>query len=346
MTPKPIGIALPVFLVLALAAWLWMLRSFTSWVGKGYAGTGDSDKIAAQAWSAGGVLVVWIALAALLLIAGSRGALPGPTGVAIWVTHLVSLGASLLAVFLLNRPELRWPLAGPVGAPLLIAGYIVWVCIAPRATPGAADWSICAAILILSLPAVPPALQMIGEGDGSIDATPGPKLDAWMAKQREARRVRELDELSKIDEDTTLSELQSHVQPDSPVLKEALEAMRKLPNRQAEAVQLLRSKSSFILHFLGDIDVEPTPELCEAARFYLREQAKPYRKDPLEYVLYSALTEGVASIRWISEHCDCDAELAEVEKTARASGSNPEAGKFIEAVVDMREKLAQRKKQQ
>jgi hypothetical protein len=337
---------LPVFLVLALLAWLWMLRSFTSWVGKGYAGTGDSDKIAAQAWSAGGVLVAWIALAALLLIAGSRGALPGPIGVAIWVAHLASLGASILAVFLLNRPELRWPLAGPVGAPLLIAAYVVWVCIAPRVTPGIPDWSICAAILILSLPAVPSALQMIGEGDGSIDATPGPKLDAWMAKQREARRVRELDELGKIDDDTTLSELQSHVQPDSPVLKEALEAMRKLPNRQAEAVQLLRGKSSFILHFLGDIDVEPTPELCEAARSYLREPAKPYREDPPEYVLYSALTEGVASIRWISEHCDCDAELAELEKTARASSSSPEAGKFIEAVVDMREKIAQRKKQQ
>lgn len=346
MTPKPIGIALPVFLVLALLAWLWMLRSFTSWVGKGYAGTGDSDKIAAEAWSAVGVLAVWIALAALLLIAGSIGALPGPISAAIWVAHLVSLGGSLLAVFLLNKPELRWPLACPVGAPLLIAAYVVWVSVAPRATPGIPDWSICAAILILSLPAVPPALQMIAQGDGSIDATPGPKLDAWMAKQREARRVRELDELSKIDEDTTLSELESHVRPDSPVLQEALEAMRKLPNRQAEAVQLLRDKSSFILHFLGDIDVEPTPELCEAARYYLREQAKPYRQDPPEYVLYSALTEGVASIRWISEHCDCDAELAEVEKTARASSGNPEAERFIAAVVDMREKLAERKKKQ
>ena len=346
MTPKPIGIALPVFLVLALVAWLWMLRSFTSWVGKGYAGTGDSSKIAAQAWSAAGVVAVWIALGALLLIAGSRGAWPGSIGAAIWVAHVVSLGGSMLAVFLLNNPELRWPLAGPVGAPLLIAGYVVWVSIAPRVTAGMADWSICAAILIVSLPAVPSALQMMGEGDGSIDATPGPKLDAWMAKQREERRARELDELSKIDEDTTLAELESHVRPDSPVLKEALEAMRKLPNRQAEAVQLLRDKSSFILHFLGDIDVRPTPELCEAARYYLREQAKPYRENPPEYVLYSALTEGVASIRWISEHCDCDSELAEIEKAARASGGNPEAEKFIGDVVGMREKLAERKKQQ
>jgi hypothetical protein len=346
MTPKPIGIALPVFLVLTFVTWLWMLRSFTFWVGKGYAGAGDSNKIAAQAWSAGGVLVVWIALGALLLIAGSRGALPGPIGVAMWVAHLVSLGGSILAVFLLNKPELRWPLAGPIGAPLLIAGYVLWVSIAPRATPGIPDWSLCAAILILSLPAVPPALQMIGEGDGSIDATPGPKLDAWMAKQREERRVRELDELSKIDEDTTLSELEGHIRPDSPVLQEALAAMRKLPNRQAEAIQLLRDKSPFILHFLGDIDLEPTPELCQAARYYLREHAKPYREDPPEYVLYKALTDGVASIRWISEHCDCGAELAEVEKTARASSSDAETEKFIAAVADMREKLAQRKKEQ
>ena len=346
MAPKPLGVALPVFLALTLLAWLWVLRSFTAWVGKGYAGTGDSNKIAAQAWSAAGVLAVWILLGALLLIAGSKDALPGPMGIAIWVVHLASLAGSLLAVFLLNKPQLRWPLVGPVGAPLLIAAYVVWVCVAPRLTPGIADWSVCAAILVLSLPAVLPALQMIGEGDGSIEATPGPKLDAWMAKQREARRLRELDELSKIDDETTLSELQSHVQPDSPVLKEALEAMRKLPNRQADAIQLLRGKSSFILHFLGDIDLEPTPELCEAAKYYLREEAKPYRQDPLEYVLYSALTEGVASIRWISEHCDCDAELAEVEKTARASGGNPETGKFIEAIVEMREQLAQRKKRQ
>jgi hypothetical protein len=345
MAPKSLGAALPLFLALALLAWLWMLRSFTTWVGKGYAGTGDSDKIAAQAWSAAGVVLVWILLGALLLIAGSKDALPGPMRAAIWVAHLASLAGSLLAVVLLNKPELRWPLAGPVGTPLLIAAYVVWVCVAPRVTPGIPDWSVCAAILVLSLPSVLPALQMISEGDASIEAMPGPKLDAWMVKQREARRLRELDELSRIDDETTLSELESHIRPDSPVLKEALESMRKLPGRQADAIQLLRGNSSFILHFLRDIDLEPTPELCEAAKYYLREEAKPYRKDPPEYVLYGTLTEGVASIRWISEHCECDAELAEVEKTARASTGNPETEKFIAAIVEMREKLARRKQQ-
>ena len=170
-----------------------------------------------------------------------------------------------------------------------------------------------AAVLALSLSIVLPASQFKADhlDSGSIDATPGPKLDKWMAEQREARRAAGLKELSNIDDETTLSELDPLVRKDSPVLQETLAAMRRLPHRQAEAILRFHGDFTFILNLLPDIDLQPTPELCGAIRGYLRRylrQERANRPEPMGFV-GASMQENIPSLGWISQHCDCDAEL-------------------------------------
>jgi hypothetical protein len=191
---------------------------------------------------------------------------------------------------------------------------------------------------------VPEAIQLLHSAgdDGSIDATPGPKLDAWMAKQREKRRTQELEELSKFDDETKLYEVEPLIRGDSPVRKEALEFMRHLPERQAEATQQLASQSSSILTFLADIDLKPTPALCTAARGYLRRAVRDRMARP-DYTpstfVGAEFEEGINGIRWISENCGCDAELAEMEKYARAQVQDaPEVQKFLAALTEIQAK--------
>jgi hypothetical protein len=193
----------------------------------------------------------------------------------------------------------------PAVTPVLIAAYVLYTFF-PSAQLEKAGFVLLGVVLVLSISIVPEAIGFAQTylDDGSIDATPGPKLDKWMADQRAARRARELEELRKTDDETKLYELESHIRPDSPVLQEALEVMRHLPNRQADAIQLLQTQSSYILHFLGDIDLQPTPELCTAARAYLRQAS------PVE------LEEGIESIRWIAKNCGCNAELIQIEANA------------------------------
>jgi hypothetical protein len=343
--PKSMGSALPVFLVLALVCWMFMLRSIAMWIGKAPVPGRETDRMMSQAWSGGLALLMWILLAALLLIASSKQVVPPSLGVAAWIVHPLSCVAALGAIAILYSPGRFWLMAIPAVAPVLIAGYVVYaffpqVQIIPITNAGFALWGI---VLALSLSMVPEAIRFSAAhlDDGSIDATPGPKLDRWMAQQREKRRADGLEELRKSDDETKLYELEHLIRPDSPVLQETLEFMRHLPTRQEQAIQLLQSQSSYILHFLADIDLQPTPQLCTAARGYLHQavrerEAQPH-STPSSFV-GAEFEEGLNGIAWISKNCGCKAELAEIEAYARAQQQDaPEVQKFLAALAAIQE---------
>jgi hypothetical protein len=113
----------------------------------------------------------------------------------------------------------------------------------------------------------------------------------------------------------------------------------------ADTMMLLETQSSYILHFLGDIDLQPTPELCNAARAYLsravRERQTQPDTLPSSYV-GTEFAEGVESIRWIAKNCGCDAQLDQLEAYAGAQlRGSPDVQKFLAALVSIRAEAKQ-----
>jgi hypothetical protein len=344
------GTAAPVFLVLLVICWILMLWTILSWIGKAPVPGRETDRVISQAYSGGLAVLVWIFLAALVLIGNSKNVVPPGIGAAAWAVLPLSGLAALASIGVLYDPKVHWPVAIPCVLPILIAAVVLYA-FYPRTIPVAmAGFALWGVVLAISISIVPEAIRFAQNylDDGSIDAAPGPKLDKWMADERAARRARELEELRKTDDETRLYELESHIRPDSPVLQEALEVMRHLPNRQSDAIQAFESQSSYILHFLGDIDLQPTPQLCTAARNYLsravRERQARADAAPLPFV-GAEFTEGIESIRWISKNCGCDAELAQIEAYAHAQQQDaPEVQKFLAAIAAIRAEKDKAKK--
>lgn len=333
-----------IVLALLVFCWLSMLWTAASWIGKAPIPGRATDRIVSQAYSGALLLLVWIFLGALLLIANSKQVVPASFGAIAWVVLPVSCAAALAAGAVLYNPERRWPIVIPAVVPVLIAGCVVYAFFLPLRNAGLAMWG---AVLVLSVSIVPEAIRFAETylDDGSIEATPGPKLDKWMAEQRAARRTRELEELRKTDDETRLYELENHIRPDSPVLKEALEVMSHLPLRQSDAIMLLQTQSSYILHFLGDIDLQPTPQLCTAARNYLSQavRERQTRPDVLPSLYLGAeFSEGIESIRWISKNCGCNTQLDQMEAYARAQQQDsPDVQKFLAAIASIRAEAKQ-----
>jgi hypothetical protein len=131
------------------------------------------------------------------------------------------------------------------------------------------------------------------------------------------------------------------MRPTSPVREQAIEFARHLPNRQADLIQMLNGSDSRGLWLIDQIDVQPTPELCQAARGWLRDairQRKQMFHSGPEQFVGMEFQEGVAGIAWISKHCGCRAELDELDAYARAQDQNaPEVKQFLEALTAIRE---------
>jgi hypothetical protein len=89
---------------------------------------------------------------------------------------------------------------------------------------------------------------------------------------------------------------------------------------------------------LPDIDLQPTPELCGAIRGYLQRylaQARANRDQPMDFVS-AQMEECIPSLGWIARHCDCNAELDDLEKFARAQLDSPRVREFLASLADVR----------
>jgi len=107
----------------------------------------------------------------------------------------------------------------------------------------------------------------------------------------------------------------------SPVRQEALEFAHHLPNRQSDMIQMLVNSESEPLVFIADIDIQPTPELCNAARSWLHravvERQQMFHSGPEPFVGIE-FEEGLSGIKWISANCGCEKELDEIAAYARS----------------------------
>ena len=339
------GFAAQAILALAFLCWIAMLGSIANWIGKAPTPGRETDRVVLQAYSAGAAVLLWILLAALLLVGSSKQVIPVSVGAIAWIAIPLSGLAALAAIAVLYDPPRRWPLILPVVLPLLIAGYVIYAFLPSVQTvstsaAGLAMWGIVA---VLSVSIVPTAAAFLKvHGGGSVRAEPGPELDRFMASERDRARAGALSELSKMDDETKLYEVKTMLRANSPVRQEAIEFARHLPNRQAEMVRMLANSESEPLVFLADIDIQPTPELCGAARNWLHQavvqRRRMFHSGPEPFV-GSEFEEGLNGIAWISANCGCEKELDEIQAYAQSQDQNaPAVQKFLAALAAIRKK--------
>jgi len=314
-----------------------------TWTGKTPVPGRETDRMISQAYSGGFALLAWIFLAALLLIATSKEVMPAQMGFVAWLVHPLSCVAALAAIASLFNPQRFWPTVIPAVMPLLIAGYVLYAFYPsmqtiPMLKAGAIMWT---AVGVLSISVVPAAVSLLPAGSGSIEAKPGPEMDAFEDKKRQQYRDDVLNTLRQTDEETRLYELSNLVRADNPALPQVLDVMRKLPLRQADAIQMLESLDTRVLTFLADIDLDATPQLCTAARGFLhgivQSRLSSFGNTGNDFVGME-FSEGVNGIRWIAKNCGCKAELAEIEAYARQQKVEaPAVSDFLTALTEIRD---------
>jgi len=337
------GMAGQVLLVLAFLCWAGMLISIFVWIGREPTPGRETSRVVQQAYSGGAAVLLWIFLAALVLVGSSKQVVPGIVGALAWIALPLSGAGALAAIGVLYEPQRHWPVLLPALWPLLIAGYVAYAFFpSPAVSPTAAGLVVWGVVSALSLSVAPSAFAVMeAHGGGSVSAEPGPELDRFKARELERARAQGLDELRQMDDETKLYEVERWMRPGSPVREQALEIARHLPNRQGDLIQMLNGGDSSGLWLIDQIDVQPTPELCQSARVWLRNAI--YNRQHMfhsgrEQFVGMEFEDGLAGIAWISTHCGCAAELDELDAYARAQDQNaPQVKQFLEALTAIRE---------
>jgi hypothetical protein len=122
---------------------------------------------------------------------------------------------------------------------------------------------------------------------------------------------------------------------------------RKLDHRTSDAIEMLGEDeytAQTMLRYLPVLDLDATPQLCEAAHQVLHRQFaqiyRPKADDPRPYrELLSRLGDGAqfSALRWLAEHgCAVAAELSDAESLVRAYQDSPERAAMLATLAQLR----------
>ena len=305
---SPVSVAFAAGLaILALLLWLLELASLSDLTGSDAAGNAIT-----QAYAIIGLFLLWLLLAVLAIIAYAKGTMPGWAAIAALVLIPASGVATLGALGLLTTPTIapyRWPIIVPALVPPLIIAFSFWALLpatharVPARFAAGFTWG---TILLLCLALVP--MMQVRE-----------RVHA----REEARRAQLDADLRQVPADAPLWALTPFLAKGNYVqYAELVRRIRALGRRQADAEAML-ARGDFPLRYLGQLDLTPTPALCENARALLRQRvapltlATPNAKDFAD--IAGEVGDAVAALRWLIDYdCNATAEAAAWETMAKA----------------------------
>ena len=309
-------------------------------------GSDPAGNALSQAYAVFMVIGLWILLAALLLIAGLRGQMPRWAPLAALLLLPASGAAALAAVQLLADTFYRakWPIVIPAVAPLLVIGFALWAYLpalrhaVPAAAASSISWSI---VLLLSVAPWPAVAYRARHG-----AADRAKAEAvWKAEEPrrlEAERQRNLAAFHKLTSESELEQWLAFRIPGNTLREQALEGIRRLPRRQADAELMIRRRLDYLWEDMPELDLVATPVICDGARAFLRQQREDIRparpSDPPSFaVMVERVEPYLPTMQWlVDQHCDCEAELAALAATVRIYPDSPERNRFLEALTRIR----------
>lgn len=282
---------------------IWLLQTAS------LADLGHSDAAGnamAQGFTAIEIIVLWVLLAVLLAVCGVAGRMPWPAAAAAVILLPASGYAAIIALDLLannDTPPYLWPIVTPTLVPPIVVGFCFWTLLPvlrsmiPTALAAGVAWG---ATLLLCVALWP----MVKSREAAIE-------------QQEALRAKWDADFASLSPGASLWDLTPFLDTrDDTRQTAALERIRKLDRRQAET-EVMLDRGDFPLLYLGRIDLDPTPSLCDKARADLRRQVKSLMPQAAGSRPYAEVADRVAAalaaMKWlVGNGCSCDAEIPRV----------------------------------
>jgi hypothetical protein len=332
--PQNLGASGVALLSLALVCWLACLLFIFSVAGKQV--HGDAALGQAYAFILGSVCaaLTWLWLGGLLLKAGVEGVLPA--GGIVLLLYLASALAAAAAVFLVTDNSTgAWPASILVLLPALMMVYVFALyqpSLRPLFSSPRASVVMAGLVLLISAAPFPAAIPRLF-GNRTNRAAVQQEIDAHT-------RDENLRKLQAMPADAPLWDWFDLLYEQSGVRAEAIEAVRHLDRRQSDMEEALGYDVPMAIRLIPDLDLQPTPRLCEAAGNYLRKTAKETRvrpkQDPREYG-GTWVAESLPALRWLMSHgCDCDATIAAMEASVSTFIDTPARNATLSQLAELR----------
>lgn len=276
-------------------------------------GLGQSDAAGnglAQAYAAAEIALVWGLLAVLLLVTGISGGMAWQIAYGSMALLLVSAFASIQALPLLvdhDSPPFLWPIITPALVPPIVMAFCLCLLFpaARRAVPTRYAAGIAAGAVLLLCAAQWPLAQIRDQAQEHEAQARG----KWMA------------DFLHVPADAPLWDWTPFLNtPDENRQYAVLARIRKLDRRQSDAETML-DRGDFPLKYLGQMDLDPTPVICDKTRALLRRRVQKLISPAAGSRPYTDVADEVAgalaAMQWLVGYgCSCDTEAQEWEAMA------------------------------
>ena len=328
-----------ILLVLAFLLWIALAGNLATITQNDPATSGLS-----MAFGALTAIAIWLLLAVVLVAGGFRHGFPPMAKTAAFVLHPLSCVSAVLAITMLeSRFMPRWPILTPLVAPLVIAAFAVWILsLQLRAwmSPEKATFAAWGTVLVLTLAPLPLFAMRSKLINERAKASSRAEASA-LVDQEEAERQRNLAGFKRLTLDSHMREWAKFARSGNTLRDQALDGIRGLAHRQADAEQMLDERSDFVLLELPHLALEPTPGLCEKARKFMRGYAavsRPRIASPPPYSIIEAKIElYLPAVEWLSARgCRCDAELSDFENLVMAFADSTVRQQVVAKIQRMR----------
>jgi hypothetical protein len=306
-----------------------------------------------QAFGALMAIALFVLLAIVLVLGAVRGSMPVWMRVAMVVLVPASGAATIATIEVLSQGTewpVRWPLAVPILAPFVVIAVALWSYLPSlRASTSPTVVGVVAVLTLAVLSIAPwPLLRERGRvrraGPGELQAIRAGKRARWSASDSASERA----QFEALEATDPLYTWLPFTEPGHPLRDRAFAAIAKLPEKQREVEEMVRSGNVAAVREIPNLGVEATPTLCDAAResviFHARRSLPDSPAEAAAYARYARDVEFyMPTVVWLTAHgCALGNALTELETTARAYGDSPERARFLNQLAELRGQSEQR----
>jgi len=327
-----------VLLVLAALFYCGMLGSLA-----GYRETDASGRGAALAFAAIFGVALWLVLALLMTIAAVSSRMSPLAWISTAALLPLSAIAASVAIDLYGSGGNDWALAVPVMLPLLIAASAVGVRLPGLHGRPVERWAIAglggAMVVLTMAPLVVSLVNALPNSARAARQAAAQHAQEERLKQEEQLALKqEAERFAGLGPDSSLGDFLPYFPGGDSRSREALEAARLVKSRQADAVALLKQGRINGLTDLFRLDLQVTPEICQAyGEALAAEAAKITRDRPDHLSVAIQLEQQLPNIQWLVDGgCNLNDALGILSDHLRAVSDSARLENFATTLAGLR----------